>query len=368
MEKRLIILSSHYFCHNMKIIYLSNEVDNIGGIEKYNKDLINQLKAYNVNVQNIKIKSGPYFFSRIHFVLKTLYHLIINKYDYMVCGHLNFVILGLLGLKIFKLNYSVSLYGIEAIAVKKTIHRIGIVNSNKIIVISEYTKKLISSQFKLDEKNFFMLKSSVDENLFNINYNESTKSELGIKENEIFLLTLSRISNLEEKGHHRILLALKSLLNIYPNIKYVISGPGFDTRISCVLERFPILKDSVIFTGQVSESEKIKLYNACDFFILLSKNEGFGIVFIEALSCGANVIASDGYGCREALYEGDLGILVDPDNIDLIAKALEDAIQQKIYQNKYENKEKIRQKTIDIYGKNPWKNGVKQFIDEIKML
>lgn len=53
-----------------------------------------------------------------------------------------------------------------------------------------------------------------------------------------------------------------------------------------------------------------------------SNREGFGIVFIEALACGKPVIAGNKDGSREAILGGELGIMVDPDDINEIAGAV----------------------------------------------
>ena len=53
-----------------------------------------------------------------------------------------------------------------------------------------------------------------------------------------------------------------------------------------------------------------------------SKGEGFGIVFLEALSCGKPVLAGNKDGSVDALLNGKLGTLVDPDDPAEIAEAL----------------------------------------------
>ena len=82
------------------------------------------------------------------------------------------------------------------------------------------------------------------------------------------------------------------------------------------------LQNSVRLVGPISDDEKVDFYNLAEVYILPSKFEGFGIVFIEALSCGVPVIASNAYGCPEGLMHGKLGTLVDPDDSDSIAKAI----------------------------------------------
>ena len=68
-----------------------------------------------------------------------------------------------------------------------------------------------------------------------------------------------------------------------------------------------------------------------DVFILPSKYEGFAIVFLEALLAGLIVIALIDMGVLKGLLNGDLGILIDVDRVDLIAEAIL-SVLLKIYQ------------------------------------
>jgi len=63
-----------------------------------------------------------------------------------------------------------------------------------------------------------------------------------------------------------------------------------------------------------SEAEKCDLYNLADVYVMPSRAEGFGFVFLEAMASGIPVIASKYDGGRDALLDGRLGLLVDPSN------------------------------------------------------
>jgi glycosyltransferase involved in cell wall biosynthesis len=58
------------------------------------------------------------------------------------------------------------------------------------------------------------------------------------------------------------------------------------------------------------------------------RGEGFGFVFLEAMACGVPVVGSKLDGSREALRDGELGLLVDPDDSDALADAVLTALQQ----------------------------------------
>ena len=67
----------------------------------------------------------------------------------------------------------------------------------------------------------------------------------------------------------------------------------------------------------ISEDEKINLLNRCQFLIIPSLWEGFGLPALEALACGTPIIASNKGAIQEIL--GDNGLFFDPYNINSIA-------------------------------------------------
>jgi glycosyltransferase involved in cell wall biosynthesis len=81
------------------------------------------------------------------------------------------------------------------------------------------------------------------------------------------------------------------------------------------------MKDSIVLTGYVPQSDLPALYSGSICFVYPSYFEGFGLPPLEAMKCGTPVIA----GNRTSLPEvvGDAGILVDPFDVDAIAAAIE---------------------------------------------
>ena len=79
-----------------------------------------------------------------------------------------------------------------------------------------------------------------------------------------------------------------------------------------------------MFTGFVPEEQKADYYRLADAYVMPSRGEGFGIVFLEALACGLPVMGSIADGGREALLNGALGCFVDPaDQADVVRGVLD---------------------------------------------
>jgi glycosyltransferase involved in cell wall biosynthesis len=85
------------------------------------------------------------------------------------------------------------------------------------------------------------------------------------------------------------------------------------------------LEKSVNFTENINDDELVKYYNRCDIFVLPSKNRGeaFGLVLLEAMSCGKPIIASDLPGVRSVFENGRQGLLAKPGDDQDLAQKLE---------------------------------------------
>jgi len=105
------------------------------------------------------------------------------------------------------------------------------------------------------------------------------------------------------------------------------------------------MKDSVILTGYVPQSDLPALYSGSICFVYPSYFEGFGLPPLEAMKCGAPVIA----GNRTSLPEvvGDAGILVDPYDVNAIAAAIERLIDDPDYRQQLRVKGLARSSVFD---------------------
>ncbi len=83
------------------------------------------------------------------------------------------------------------------------------------------------------------------------------------------------------------------------------------------------LADAVRFTGSVSEADKAAYLSRSDVFCLPSDHEGFGLVFVEAMSLGTPVISTNVGGQTDIIREGVDGFLVPPARTDLLAERIE---------------------------------------------
>lgn len=113
--------------------------------------------------------------------------------------------------------------------------------------------------------------------------------------------------------------------NVMPRLEgsclYVVAGEGPERRtIQEIVDRYN-LQDRVLLLGEVSDEERKLIYNTSDIFIMPNITvpgdvEGFGIVALEAGSCGLPVVASNIQGLRDAVINGKTGYLVEEGDVD----------------------------------------------------
>jgi glycosyltransferase involved in cell wall biosynthesis/SAM-dependent methyltransferase len=106
----------------------------------------------------------------------------------------------------------------------------------------------------------------------------------------------------------------------HPLVLAFDTTPEDEAVLRVWLKEFGIA-DTALPTGFVSDEEMAALFNAAHLFVHPSRHEGFGLPVLEAMQCGAPVIAARAGALPEVV--GDAGILVDPDEPAAFAQAIE---------------------------------------------
>ncbi len=199
------------------------------------------------------------------------------------------------------------------------------------------------------------------------NYPIKIEKEKTIKAKEIFgnnfpkIITIARLDR--RKNHQNILMTIKNLIPVYPNIKYVCVGDGDEKdnleklRVQLGLEQY------VFFLPRVNENLKIALLNEANLFLMPSiiykkSVEGFGISFIEAGSYGKGSIGGIAGGEADAIEDGRTGYLCDGNNLNSIYETI-----LKFFQNN--NYKVLGLQAENFSRKFNWDNIVKQYISLI---
>lgn len=347
----------------MKILFIAGDVSLIGGIEKYNRDFLAALGKTGVQTLLVTRNKGG-LRAKISFVFRVLWAFARQRPDFICCAHLNFAPLCLVFSYLFNTRYTLALYGIEIPGIKGWFKRKSAAEAVLLITISEYAKNLILEHLPGAGDRIYMLPSAVDGTVFTIKgRNRKLEARHGLSGRPV-VLSLARLSTPEHKGQDRVLKSLMLVLQQVPDAIYLVVGGGSDERVDAVLREHPELRPSVVFAGAAADDQRVDYYNLADVYVLPSKFEGFGIVFIESLASGVPVVASDGYGCRAGLLDGELGLLVPPDDVPAIAQAIV-AILQKTAKPQLFDREGLRRKTLAVYGMDKWNERVDSLVKRL---
>jgi teichuronic acid biosynthesis glycosyltransferase TuaC len=129
------------------------------------------------------------------------------------------------------------------------------------------------------------------------------------------------------KGHELVLTAISKLrhssLHSSPNLRCIIIGEGADRDRFAALARNLGISEQVHFLGRCSRAEVAEAMRHCTLFVLPSRYEGLGCVYLEAMASGKPVIACRGQGIDEIIDHGKNGWLIPVDGLDELVQALQ---------------------------------------------
>jgi glycosyltransferase involved in cell wall biosynthesis len=153
-------------------------------------------------------------------------------------------------------------------------------------------------------------------------YAEDIKSDLEIKDSKVILFVAALTKWHRYKGLD-ILIEAFSLIRDMDIKLLVVGGGGLKSEYEAYTKSVN-LTDKVVFVGEVSDYLLPKYYSIADMLVLPSKDrsEGFGLTILEANASGKPVIGSNIGGIPGILTDNDNGILVPPNNPNLLADAI----------------------------------------------
>ncbi len=204
----------------------------------------------------------------------------------------------------------------------KFLQRLVLEKASLVIANSEYTGKLVSSV--APEACVQAILLAVDADRFAPGDRDAAKAKFGVAGKRV-LCTVSRVQHY--KAHDTVLRAIADLSPVErAQIVYLIAGTGpYEPELRKLAIELKVAAQ-VRWLGFVSEKELPQVYWASDLFVLCTRDapeeravEGFGMVFLEAQSCGIPVVGARTGGIPSAIVEGEGGWLIEPDDSHALA-------------------------------------------------
>ena len=203
-------------------------------------------------------------------------------------------------------------------------------------IVSVESRSVISKIEKYADKNIAYIPSGYTEP-------EIIAASKFVRNKENIFITVGRLG-IREKATEILLEAFAKVADTSTlrSWNLVLVGSiekDFEVYIERFYQKYPLLKERVVFTGNIASREKLfSIYEKAKVMILPSRSESFGIVLVEALSRGCRIIGTKEIPpIKEIINDGKYGYSVAADDVDGLAKAMvritehdysEDAIEE----------------------------------------
>lgn len=162
-------------------------------------------------------------------------------------------------------------------------------------------------------------------------FNGINQVEVEDIDKEIYKYDIISVGALNPYKNHDISIKVVSeLKKKYPSVHLNIVGVGRERVKLEELIRDLKIQGNIEFKNQISNKEVLSLMNRSYIFLLPSINEGFGIVYPEAMSAGCITIGTKNEGIDGFIINNENGFLIEPD-VEKISKLIDE-----IYSNKYD--------------------------------
>jgi phosphatidylinositol alpha-1,6-mannosyltransferase len=256
--------------------------------------------------------------NRVRFVRRIMNLGIGNKIDLLLVGHVNYAPLGLM-LRYLRprLRYGVVIHGTDVWGKLSFLRRRALQNADFIISVSEDTKRRAVEVNRAPADRISLLPNALQWDTTDLTP-QSASFHSGIR-----LLSVCRLdSNERLKGVDTVISCLPKVLAQVPDVQYLIVGGGDDLQRHKELACAAGVAKRVQFLDSIDDAALQASYQSCDVFVMPSAQEGFGIVYLEAMRYGKPVVAANFGGVPEVVQDGITGSLVEYGNEEQLARVL----------------------------------------------
>jgi glycosyltransferase involved in cell wall biosynthesis len=141
---------------------------------------------------------------------------------------------------------------------------------------------------------------------------------------------IGMVGRLRRKGQDELIAVAPCLAERFPQIRFVLVGPEFkpgDRTYYADKIRAAGVADRFVLAG--SREDVPAVMASLDLLVHLPTDEAFGLVLVEAMAAGVPVVATKVGGCTEVVRDGVDGLLVPPQDEDLLCAALQTLLDPK---------------------------------------
>ena len=205
-------------------------------------------------------------------------------------------------------------------------------NVETIVANSEYTKDLAIS-LGVPQDKIVVINPGVDQ-VQELDKTTLEKVENLLKHKSPRLITISRFD--KRKNHEKIIMALRNLKQIYPDIVYICIGYGDEEENIRKLVAELSLQGQVMFFKDISNDLKNSLVAKSNIFVMPSiiykkSVEGFGIAYIEAAQYGVPSLGGKDGGASDAIEHQKTGLICNGSELDEVYSSINSMLENSKY-------------------------------------
>ncbi|MBX2863426.1 MAG: glycosyltransferase family 4 protein [Leptolyngbyaceae cyanobacterium MAG.088] len=357
-----------------------------GGIQSYIKDVLSAYVALNtVETADIFLlrdqcesiptefrsrfrfhcfQSGRPMLDRVRLALALGSHLLLKRPRRLFCGHINLAVMVCQLARLARVPYTVLTYGKEVWFPLNPSEGKALQAANNIWTISRYSRDLACAANKLEAQRIEILPCTVDGDVFTPKVASSQLLQrYGLTDARV-LMTVARLWKGDPyKGVDVTIRALPKIAIAFPDVKYLVIGRGDDQPRLAQLAKDLGVAEQVVFAGFVPNEELVEHYRLANVYVMPSQ-EGFGIVYLEAMACGIPVISGDDDGSADPVQDGRLGWRVPHRDPEAVAVACIEALQG---DDRRCNGPWLREQTLAKFSKLALADQLKTLLDGVSV-
>ena len=241
----------------------------------------------------------------------------------IVCGHVAQLPVAWMAKRLHpRLDYYLVAHGIEVWRRFPLIERIALRGAKRIFCVSDFTRRELLKRCRLPASRAVVLANTLDPRF-------QISAGTPLSQCPPVILSVARLSpNDYYKGLDHLIAAMPAIRGAMPNARLRIIGRGEDSRrLQALAARLGLPHGTVDFLGFLDDRALEAELGACRLFALPSHNEGFGLVFLEAMARGRPCLGANAGGTPEVISQ-DTGVLVEFGDVPAISNACVGALQR----------------------------------------
>lgn len=237
---------------------------------------------------------------------------------------------------------------------KKILHE-----ADHVIAVGQELYDTIHHEFRVEKERLSIINMGVNREVFKPILKEEARKLCGIEDGTRPILFVGNI--IKQKGLLELVDAVSKLVRTYPQIQlYLIGATHNESFKRELIERIKAgnIENHVTYLGVKKQREVAESMAAAEVFVLPSHIEGFGLVALEAMSCGTPVVGTN-VGGLKVLLDNDAGKIVPSQNDEALTEAIADLLSSKEKQELFikngekkaeeNDQERMINRVMDVY-------------------